>query len=135
MFYAILCYHPEDVVASWSHDDDAAALARLAAVRKKLSTQGALGPAARLLPTKAAKTLRKDRDPPVVVDGPFAESKEQLLGFYIVDCPDLDGALSVAQQLGRTNAGSAYEVRPIAWLQDREHGAVTEPSRLRSASR
>ena len=46
---------------------------------------------ARLLPTTAATTLRKD-DPPLVLDGPYAETKEQLLGFYLVDCKNLDEA-------------------------------------------
>ncbi|MDP3298941.1 MAG: YciI family protein, partial [Phenylobacterium sp.] len=58
-------------------------------------------------------TLRKDSDPPLVLDGPFAETKEQLLGFYIVDCEGLDQALEVARDLGRANPGGAYELRPI----------------------
>ena len=68
---------------------------------------------ARLLPTTAATTLRKDSEPPLVIDGPFAETKEQLLGFYVVECDDLDGALDVARDLGRANPGGAYEIRPI----------------------
>jgi hypothetical protein len=68
---------------------------------------------ARLLPTTAATTLRKDSDPPLVLDGPFAETKEQLLGFYVVECADLDAAVEVARDLGRANPGGAYEIRPI----------------------
>ena len=49
----------------------------------------------------------------MVIDGPFAETKEQLLGFYVVECDDLDGALDVARDLGRANPGGAYEIRPI----------------------
>jgi hypothetical protein len=64
------------------------------------------------MPTTAATTLRKS-DPPMVIDGPFAETKEQLLGFYIVDCPDLEDALDVAQQLGDANPGGSYEIRPL----------------------
>lgn len=67
---------------------------------------------ARLLPTTAATTLRKE-DPPVVLDGPFAETKEQLLGFYVVEARDLDGALQIAKDLGEANPGGAYEIRPI----------------------
>jgi hypothetical protein len=67
---------------------------------------------ARLLPTTAATTLRKD-DPPLVLDGPYAETKEQLLGFYLVDCKDLDAALDVARDLGAANPGGAYEIRPV----------------------
>ncbi|RJF68423.1 YciI family protein [Rhodopseudomonas palustris] len=113
MLYAILCYHDEDFVGSWSREEDAAVMERLKVVHGKLAEQGRLGPVARLLPTTAATTLRKDSEPPLVIDGPFAETKEQLLGFYVVDCADLDGALEVARDLGRANPGGAYEIRPI----------------------
>jgi hypothetical protein len=86
---------------------------KLKAVHGKLAEAGRLGPVARLLPTTAATTLRKDSEPPVVIDGPFAETKEQLLGFYVVECEHLDGALDVARDLGRANPGGAYEIRPI----------------------
>ena len=114
MQYAILCYHHEDVVSSWSKEEDAAVMAKLAVVQDKLAKAGKLGPVARLMPTTAATTLRKDREPPLVIDGPFAETKEQLLGFYIVDCASLDEALAIARDLGQANPGGAYEIRPVA---------------------
>ena len=82
MLYAILCYHDEDFTSSWTKEQDAAVMQKLSVVQDKLAKQGRLGPAARLLPTTSATTLRKD-DPPVVIDGPYAETKEQLLGFYV----------------------------------------------------
>src|ERR1043165_5066611 len=112
MFYAILCYHDEDMVGSWSKEQDAAVMTKLAVVQGKLAKQGRLGPVARLLPTTAATTMRKD-DPPLVLDGPFAETKEQLLGFYFVDCKNLDEALDVARDLGAANPGGTYEIRPV----------------------
>jgi len=112
MLYAILCYHDEDVVGSWSQEQDAAVMEKLAVVQDKLTRQRRLGPVARLLPTTAATTLRKE-NPPVVIDGPFAETKEQLLGFYLVDCKNLDEALDVARDLGEANPGGAYEIRPV----------------------
>ena len=113
MQYAILCYHDEKVTCSWSQEQDDAVMAKLAVVHEKLARQGKLGPVARLLPTTAATTLRKDREPALVIDGPFAETKEQLLGFYVVDCAGLDEALDIAAELGRANPGGAYEIRPI----------------------
>ncbi|MHA3978843.1 YciI family protein [Halovulum sp. GXIMD14794] len=113
MQYAILCYHDEKVVTSWTKAEDDAVLAKLAEVHEALKAQGRLGPVVRLLPTSTATTLRKDREPPLVVDGPFAETKEALLGFYIVDCEDLEDALEVARALGRANPGGSYEVRPV----------------------
>ena len=113
MQYAILCYHDEKVTCAWSKEQDDAVMAKLGGVMDKLSRQGKLGPVARLLPTTAATTLRKDRDQPIVIDGPFAETKEQLLGFYIVDCQSLDEVLEIAKELGQANPGGAYEIRPV----------------------
>ena len=103
MLYAILCYHDEDTVGSWTKEQDAAVMKKLSVVQDNLTKQGRLGPVARLLPTTAATTLRKD-DPPLVLDGPFAETKEQLLGFYVVD---------FARDLAAVNPGGAYEIRPV----------------------
>jgi hypothetical protein len=116
MLYAILCYHDEDFVGSWSKEQDAAVMSKLSAVQDKLKKQGRLGPVARLLPTTSATTLRKD-NPPVVLDGPYAETKEQLLGFYVVDCENLDAAVDVACELGAVNPGGAYEIRPVAMFE------------------
>jgi hypothetical protein len=114
MKYAVLCYHSEDVVCSWSKEEDAAVMAKLGAVQERLTKAGKLGPVARLMPTTAATTLRKDREPPLVIDGPFAETKEQLLGFFIIDCASLDEALGIARDLAEANPGGAYEIRPVA---------------------
>lgn len=113
MLYAILCYHSEEVVCAWSREEDDAVMAKLAVVQQDLVRRGKLGPVARLLPTRAATTLRKDREPPLVLDGPFAETKEQLLGFYVIDCESRDEALDVARDLGKANPGGSYEIRPV----------------------
>ena len=117
MQYAILCYHSEDVVCSWSKEEDDAVMANLKVVQDDLARAGKLGPVARLMPTTAATTLRKATDPPLVIDGPFAETKEQLLGFYVVDAQSLDEVLEIARELGRANPGGSYEIRPIAFFQ------------------
>lgn len=121
MLYAILCYHDENVVGSWTKEEDDAVLGRLAVVQQKLAAEGRLGPVIRLLPTTSATTLRKDREPALVIDGPFAETKEQLLGFYVVDCESLDDALNVARELGAANPGGSYEIRPVGIFRE---GAV-----------
>ena len=113
MQYAILCYHDEKVTCAWSKEHDDAVMNKLGLVHEKLARQGKLGPVARLLPTTASTTLRKDREPPLVIDGPFAETKEQLLGFYVIDAASLDEVLDIARELGRANPGGAYEIRPI----------------------
>ena len=113
MLYAFLCYNNEDAVFSWSQAEDEAVMSALHAVHEPLAKAGRFGPSVRLMPTTAATTLRKDSDPPLVLDGPYAETKEQLLGFYVIDCPDLEAALDVAKDLAKANPGGAYEVRPL----------------------
>jgi hypothetical protein len=114
MLYAILCYNMEDVVGSWSKEEDDLVMERLGVVQEKLAKAGKLGPVARLLPTTAATTLRKSRGEPLIIDGPFAETKEQFLGFYVVDCDSLDEALDIARDLAKANPGQgSYEIRPI----------------------
>jgi hypothetical protein len=115
MLYAILCYDSEDVVGSWTKEEDDAVLARLGVVEQELAAAGRLGPVARLVPTTAATTVRKGREP-LVIDGPFAETKEQLLGFYMVECSTLDEAIETARQLARANwqGAGAYEIRPVS---------------------
>ena len=112
MLYTLLCYNSEDVVFSWSQEEDDAVMAKLGVVHERLHSEGKLGPSLRLLPTTAATTLRKS-DPPMVIDGPFAETKEQLLGFYVIDCEDLEEALGIARELGQANPGGSYEIRPV----------------------
>ena len=114
MIYALLCYHSEDVVCAWSKEEDAAVMAKLGVVQERLTKAGKLGPVARLMPTTAATTLRKDREPALVIDGPFAETKEQLLGFFIVECASLEQAIETARDLGQASGSNgSYEIRPL----------------------
>jgi hypothetical protein len=113
MLYAILCYDSETVVGSWTKEQDAAAIAKLDVVQDKLAREGRLGPVARLMPTTAATTLRKGKEA-IVIDGPFAETKEQLLGFFVVECASLGQAIETAKELGRASSSNgSYEIRPM----------------------
>jgi hypothetical protein len=114
MLYAILCYNEEDVVWSMSKEEDAAMMARIDVVQQRLIKAGKLGTSLRLLPTTSATTLRKSAAEPLVIDGPFAETKEQLLGFYIIEVVNLDDALDIARELSAAKTGSTYEIRPVA---------------------
>ncbi|HKU37496.1 MAG TPA: YciI family protein [Polyangiales bacterium] len=114
MLYAILCYDQEEVVSAWTKEQDDAAIAKLKVVQDKWAQQSRLGPVARLMPTTAATTLRKGTKP-VVLDGPFAETKEQLLGFFVVECATLEEAIESARELGlASSSNGAYEIRPIS---------------------
>ncbi len=111
MKYAILCYHDERVVESWSKEKDDAVLAKRAKVTAKLAAHGRMGPAVRLMPTTAATTVRNGKEP-LVLDGPFAETKEQLLGFYVVEAENLEGAVAIAKELGQDETVT-FEIRPL----------------------
>lgn len=112
MLYAILAYHVEAEVMSWTPQADAAVMVDLHKVHDRLNQQGRLGPAARLAATSKARTLRGP-GAGLVIDGPFAETKEQLLGFYVVDCASDDAAIEAARELRRVNPSAVYEIRPV----------------------
>jgi hypothetical protein len=123
MLYAILCYNDEAAVEAWPKAKDDAVIAKRRTVTDKLAQQGRLGPVLRLMNTTAATTVRYGGEP-VVIDGPFAETKEQLLGLYVIDVASLEEAVEVARQMaGRNGDGGsgAFEIRPLrAFIPDTE---------------
>ena len=123
MYYAILAYHTAGVVESWSEEEDAALMSDLLQVHDRFVQQKSFGPAARLGPVEGAVTLR-GKGEGIVTDGPFAETKEQLLGLYVVDFPTIEAAIAAARDLRRSNPTAIYEIRPIALYVP---GATLEP--------
>jgi hypothetical protein len=113
MLYAILAYHVEAEVMSWTAAQDAALMSDLNEVHDRLTRQRQLGPAARLDETRKAFTLRGP-GAGTVLDGPFAETKEQLLGFYVLDCASDAAAIEAARELRRVNPSAVYEIRPVS---------------------
>ncbi len=113
MLYAILCYNSEALVGAWTKEQDDAVMAHHHGIEGKLAALGKLGPVVRLMPTTTATTLRDGHDT-LVFDGPFAETKEQLLGFYVLDCASLDDAIEAARPLFVD--GGALEIRPILYF-------------------
>ncbi len=112
MLYAILAYHVEAEVNSWTQEEDAAVMTALSKVHVPLTEGGHLGPAARLGDTSKARTLRGP-GAGVVLDGPFAETKEQLLGLYLMDFASEDAAVDACRALRRANPSAVYEIRPV----------------------
>lgn len=109
MLYALLCYNDELLTSAWSAEKDAEVMACLGAVHERYKDQ--FGPVARLMPTTAATTFRKNEG--LVTDGPYAETKEQLLGFHLVDVEGLEQAIQIVRELSDANPGGAYEIRPV----------------------
>ena len=115
MLYSILIYDSEAVVDALTEDEQAARIRRHQALQQSLQRQGKLGPVARLMPSTAAVTLRPAAPGSVVLDGPFAETKEHLVGFYVLDCDSLEEAIEAARALPLDTG--ALEVRPIGWFE------------------
>jgi hypothetical protein len=109
MLYAMLAYHVEDVITAMTPDEDARLMEGMQEVHARLTEEGALGPAARLGPTARALTVRAG----TVIDGPFAETKEALLGFYILDVASEAEAVAIARDLQAVNTSAVYELRPV----------------------
>jgi hypothetical protein len=116
MRFVILCYDNQEEILAWSKEKDAQVMTQLGAVNDRLDAAGKLGPVVRLSGTADAKTIRKGKQA-VITDGPFAETKEQLLGFYIVEAETMDEALVIGKELaGASGSAGAFEIRPLIYF-------------------
>jgi hypothetical protein len=110
MRYALLVCVDED--AELSDEQVERQYSEFMGFQDEMETRGVLVSRERLRPTSLATTVRIREHGLVVADGPFAETKEQIAGFYIIDCDDLDAAIEIASR----NPGARYgtiEVRPV----------------------
>jgi hypothetical protein len=112
MRYVLLICVDESAVSALSPDEEAMMDAGYNAFGEEMGRRGVLLGGERLRPTTDATTVRVRGGDVVTSDGPFAETKEQIGGYYIVDCEDLDQAIEVASKLPGAQHGS-IEVRPI----------------------
>jgi len=107
--YMLLIYLDEQALSAIEREQCYRESTQLA---HQLSAAGQYLAAAPLEPTAAATSVRVRKGKRVVTDGPFAETKEQLGGFYILNCKDLDEAIEWAAKIPGANGGS-IEVRPV----------------------
>src|SRR5262245_37466485 len=112
MLYAILAYHVESELLGWTPEQDAAVVAKVIEVQAPLRASGNLGPAARLDDTKKARTVRGP-GAGMVLDGPFAETKEQLLGFHLLNFDTEEEVIAAVRRLRQVNPTAVYEIRPV----------------------
>jgi len=110
MKYMLLIYGNEADMQKVSKDDQI--LPAYAAYSEAMQKAGVIVGGERLRPTTSASTVRVTNGKTQVLDGPYAEAKEQLGGFYTIDVPDLDAALSWAARCPGAAHGTV-EVRPI----------------------
>jgi hypothetical protein len=112
MRYALLICTDESAETALSADEAAAAHAEYMKFGETMGARGVLTGGERLRPTTDATTVRVRDGEVLTSDGPFAETKEQMGGFYLVECKDLDEAIEVASQIPGARHGS-IEVRPV----------------------
>jgi hypothetical protein len=112
MRYALLIWDEEKRQNEMTADEGQAQMAGYATFGEEMGGRGVLQGGERLHPTPATTTVRVRDGEVLTSDGPFAETKEQMAGFYLVDCKDLDEAIEVASKIPGAAFGS-IEVRPI----------------------
>ncbi len=112
MRYLLMIYIDESGMAAASPDEQAASMAGYAEFGDEMSSRGVLRGGERLHPTTSATTVQVRNGEVLTLDGPYAETKEQMGGYYLVECENLDEAIEVAAKIPGAQQGS-IEVRPI----------------------
>jgi hypothetical protein len=124
MLYSIVIYGEEARVAAWTPEQEKEVMGRHAELRGELVAAGRLGPVMRLKADET-KTVRRYPDRKYITDGPYVETKEQLLGIYVVDVPTFDEAVAAVERLNFE--GGVFEISPLVSLNPGVVGAVLPP--------
>ena len=110
MRFAMFCYADESF--RWTKEADDKVMEGHHATDARLAAAGKLGPSLRLMPTTTAMTIHAGQEP-LVTDGPFAETKEVLLGFWVLEADTLEGALTIGREYASHMPGGKLELRPV----------------------
>ena len=112
MQYLLMIYSNEAAMAAATEANSGKMLAAYSAYAEAMGKAGVLQGGNRLRPTAASTTVRVANGKTTVLDGPYAETKEQLGGYFLINVPDLDAALSWAERCPGASTG-VIEVRPV----------------------
>lgn len=113
MEYLLLIYHSEAEWKKVTSTDESSIYQEYGKLRDELAGKGKFLAGSQLLPTSMATSVRMREGKRVVTDGPFAETKEQLGGYFLVNASDLDEAIAIAARIPSARTGT-IEVRPLA---------------------
>ena len=122
MYYALLIYEAESLSDSYTAETEAAALEGHRVLQERSKADRAFVEANQLMPGSVATTVKVRGGETIILDGPYAETKELLIGLYVMRCADLDEAIGYARQIPHAENGSV-EVRPMAYF---ERAAIEE---------
>jgi hypothetical protein len=112
MRYLLMICNDETALMAQSPEESAAMLAEYGPFGEEMTRRGLLRGGHRLRPTTDATTVRVRNGDVITADGPFAETKEQIGGYYMVECDDLDQAIEVASKIPHARNGT-IEIRPV----------------------
>jgi len=113
MRFLLLLYGDESQWADATPEDLQRSMDAYEALGKELVETGAWVSGEGLQPSNAATTVRIRDNETVLTDGPFAETREQIGGFYLLECRDLDEAISWVKKVPAVHEGGSVEVRPV----------------------
>lgn len=117
MLYALLIYQAEETINAMSAEEHHGLLLDHRALHARTKGDNTFRAADKLMDSNIATTIRTRGGETEVTDGPYAETKEQLVGLYIVECDNLDEAIDRAKMIPQSDMGGV-EVRPIAFHED-----------------
>jgi hypothetical protein len=113
MEFMLVCYNDEKHWETLPRSKQDRIVADCVAYAEDLARSGHLRASGRLQPTATARTVRDGGGRSMITDGPFAETKEVLAGYYLVSCKDRDEALAIAARNPKLPFGGSIEVRPL----------------------
>ena len=116
MHYLLLIYQDEVAHAQWSQEQLATEYQEYVTYGEEIAKSGVYQSGSPLMPTNTATTVRVRNGKVLTTDGPFAETKEQLGGYYLMNCKDLDEAIELAAKIPTAQDGS-IEIRPLMEFQ------------------
>jgi hypothetical protein len=119
MQYMLMCCFDEERWAQMSNAQKGQIMQEYDEFMQGIVKSGHFRAGAKLQPTSMATTVREQHGKLITTDGPFAETKEQLGGYHLVECQDLDEALAIARRIPTLPVGGAIEVRPVVPISER----------------
>lgn len=115
MLFSVLIYNSEDLLDSLSTEERGDLLRKHYEFHDHTKGNKSFAAATKLMSTGTAVTLARDKEDLVVTDGPYADTKEQFLGFYLIDCASLDEAIEAVKLLPLEQG--RVEIRPVAYFE------------------
>ncbi len=117
MQYLLMCYFDEQKWNSLPESDRDEVMLDYGRLMKDLAQTGHLRAGAKLGDSSSGTTVREKNGKSMITDGPFAETKEQLGGYHLIACDNLDEAIAIAKRIPTLRVGGTIEVRPVESLE------------------